>query len=385
LFISGLKKYLFDFYILFRFFISVIKRYGFIKGVSNILLYFKHKQNLFRDLPNRYIKKGSFIFVVPDVPPVNTKDFIKYLINDLALQLNKQKPTLLFSIICISSVCPYKCRYCYNISSHTKEQQLSFEVIIKTIEELIKLGVKNIYLSGGEPMMRFEVIIEILKKFSNQGIGFWLVTTGWGLDKEKAITLENLGLRGVMISLDDVVPYRINNIKGKAAFENAVKAIKAASETNLVVVADCVVHKDMLKVENFEAYISFAGSIGVDFINLYAPRIKEDMANEELRNLSVSELRQIGYLAKQNQTLSKYLQLPLAYSPDEFESRRGCLGGEVFFYIGPDGSVKACPFKEKVIGNVKNKNIADIINEYRSSNEKEYCAVNSLLVQEKWD
>ena len=109
------------------------------------------KNNLFLDLPNRYVKNGKDIFVVPDVPPLNTKDFINYLIKDIEVLIEQKKAPLLFGIICISSVCPYKCSYCYNISEHSDKQILSSEKIFRTIEELIPLGVKNIYMSGEDP------------------------------------------------------------------------------------------------------------------------------------------------------------------------------------------------------------------------------------------
>ncbi len=380
--ISGFTKRVYDLSIFLRFIVKVISVYGFYKGLKNCLIYLRSNKSLFFNLPNRYIKKGGSVYAVPDVPPVNTIDFINYLFNDVALQLDKKKPTLLFAIVCISSVCPYKCSYCYNLSAHSNQQLLSYETINKTIEGLLTMGAKNIYLSGGEPMLRFEMISEILNKYSNKGLGFWLITTGWSLNKDKAIKLKEEGLRGVMISLDGTWQSHIDKIKGKGAYKNAVAAIKAASEAGLLVVADCVIHQQLLEEAHFDNYINFAASIGVDFINLYAPRIKKDFEDEERRNLSLSELKKIGSLALRNQTLRKYRHLPLAYSPDDFESRRGCLGGEIFFYVGPDGSVKACPFKQKILGNVKDKNIKEIINDYEKSGEREICDVNKILSEQ---
>ena len=379
IYISGLRKWLIDLAVFLRFCFVAMKHFGFIKGLKRLHKYLKDSNNLFHDLPNRYVKNARNIFVVPDVPPLNTRDFIDYLLKDVEVLIDNAKPPLLFGIVCISSVCPYKCAYCYNISEHSNKQLLSSEKIFQIIEEFIQLGVKNIYLSGGEPMAREEIIPEILNKFASKNIGFWLITTGWGLDGSKLNAFRKLGLRGVMISLDAVQPGYINNLKGKGAFEAAVGAIKAAHDAELLVVADCVINRSLLTDDNFAGYTAFAGALGVNFINCYVPRTPEKYPDDALQPFSVDELKRVGALAKQNQIAKSNVNQPIAYSPDIFEAKRGCLGGKLFFYISPDGSVKACPFQKTVLGNINNQSLTEIIQSYDKDGCREVCGMNMLL------
>lgn len=378
-YISGFRKWLIDIAVFMRFSFAVVAYYGFIKGIKNLRKYIFNKNNLFLDLPNRYVKNGNDIFVVPDVPPLNTNDFINYLIKDIDVLIEKRKTPLLFAILCISSVCPYKCPYCYNITEHSDKQLLSSEKILQTIEELIQLGVKNIYLSGGEPMLREELIMEILSVYASRNIGFWLITTGWGLDESKAQKFKSLGLRGVMISLDAATSDYINNIKGLAAFEKAVKAIKAAHRANLIVVADCVMNRSLLTDDNFFEYTLFAGTSGVSFVNCYTPRTHDSYPDEALKPLSLDELKRVGALARINQTSDIYKKHPLAYSPDLFEVKRGCLGGKLFFYVSPDGSVKACPFQRNILGNINTQNFTEIVFQYEKNGCRDICQTNLML------
>jgi len=378
-YISGIRKWLIDISVFIRFCFAALTYFGFIKGVRNIYKYLADKNNLFYDLPNRYVKNDINIFVVPDVPPLNTKDFITYLIKDVEVLVENKKPTLLFGIVCISSVCPYKCAYCYNISEHTNKQLLSSEKIFQTIDEFIQLGVKNIYLSGGEPMVREEIIPEILNKFTLKNIGFWLITTGWALDEVKLTTYKKLGLRGIMISLDALKSDYINKIKGTGAFETAVEVIKAAHDAGLLVVADCVMNRFLLADDNFTDYTSFAGKSGVNFINCYVPHTNESYLDEALKSFTVSELKRVGALARRNQTARNSINQPIAYSPDIFEAKRGCLGGKLFFYISPDGSVKACPFQKKVLGNINTQSLTEIIENFDKEGCREACEMNMLL------
>ena len=378
-YITGFRKRLIDGAVFLRFCIALMVYFGVIKGVKNIYNYLRNKDNLFVDLPNRYVKNGRNIIVVPDVPPINTRDFINYLIKDVEVVNGHKKTPLLFGIVCISSVCPYKCAYCYNISEHTNKQLLTSEKIIRTIAAFIQLGAKGIYLSGGEPMMRKELVYEILNKFASIHIGFWLITTGWGLDSAQLMAFKKKGLRGLMISLDAVEPDYINNIKGAQAFETAVEVIKAAHEAGLVVVADCVMNRYLLIDMHFAAYISFAGKLGVNFINCYIPRTNSLFTDEALKPFSIDEMKRVGVLAKVNLTSKIALNLPIAYAPDIFEAKRGCLGGQLFFYVSPNGSVKACPFQKKVLGNINTQSLSEIIQHYENEGCREVCGANLLL------
>lgn len=379
IYISGFRKWLIDLAVFLRFCFAAMKHFGFIKGLRCLRKYLIDNNNLFRDLPNRYVKKDRNIFVVPDVPPLNTRDFIDYLLKDVEVLIENAKPPLLFGIVCISSVCPYKCAYCYNISEHSNKQLLSTEKIFQTIEAFIQLGVKNIYLSGGEPMAREEIIPEILNKFASKNIGFWLITTGWGLDGVKLKAFKKMGLRGVMISLDAVQPGYINNIKGIGAFDTAVEVIKAAHESGLLVVADCVMNRFLLGNGNFEDYTAFAAEAGVNFINCYVPRTGESYFDEALKPFTIDELKRVGTLAKLNQTAKNNVLKPIAYSPDIFEAKRGCLGGKLFFYVSPDGSVKACPFQKTILGNINDQSITEIIQNFDKEGCREVCGMNMLL------
>lgn len=369
----------FDTGIFLRFLWALIIKYGPVKGYRIIRAYLRHKDNLFAELPDRYVRAGGNTYVVPDVPPLGSRRFIGYLLNDASVLTRGHEPPLLFGMVCISSVCPYSCSYCYNISEHRQTQLLSEELLLNTIDEFIKAGAGNIYLTGGEPLTRKTLIFSILKKFSDSGTGFWLITTGHGMDDTLAAELKQHGLRGVMISLDDFTPERINSIKSPQAFDSACRALKAASSAGLVTVADCVMSRHMLVPEYFRKYLTFAASFGVHFVNMYVPRTSATESDTEIKPFSVNELIQTGHLSLLFLRGRENRQLPLAYSPDAFEGKRGCMGGRLFFYVSPDGSVKACPFQKSILGNIRNNTLTSIIKAYKDTGVQEICESNRLL------
>lgn len=381
-FISGYRKRLIEFWIILRLYSKGISQFGFRAFLKEIKKYRNDNRNVFVDIPNRFLKNGKNIYVLPDVPPVNKSDFIDYLLKDIA-SINNNKPyPLLFTLFCISSRCPYKCPYCYNSSEHTTNEILSVEIIKKTISELISKGVKNIYLSGGEPMMRWNEIPEILESFDTSNIGFWILTTGWEIDEEKIKVLKKIGIRGLMVSLDSLNREDIAATKGERAFDIALNAIRLANKEGLMVAIDAVFGRNLLNEDRFYSFINFAGELGAHFINCYSPRQISEELNIDKKQFGSEEFAKLKELTNSNLTSKKFKDLPLSYSPDIWEAKRGCVGGKLFIYISPTGAVKTCPFNKIEYGNICNEPITNILENISKSSIIEICKSNEILKEE---
>ncbi len=377
-FIYGFRKKWIDLQIAIRLYFRAFARFGFLNAFGEIKTYFKDSRCLFKTNPNRYVKAAGEIIAVPDMPPINSKDFIEYVIRDIEWINHKKRPQLVFAIICITSKCPFKCKYCYNSDLHTQEERLSIETILATIESLIDRGITSIYLSGGEPMMRWNDLTMILQKFENRNTRFWLLSTGYNLSIEKLSILKDLGLKGVMISLDSTNEEQINSVKGTPkAFSYATDAIKAANKTGLLVAIDCVFGKTLLQKKDFKEYIEFAGLRGAHFINCYTPRQMHHVLNDEYSSFNLEDFGQLEKLTIENQKSSDYKNLPITYSPDLWEAKRGCVGGKLFIYIDPAGNVKPCPFIENSFGNIKDSDILQILDRIKNKKNEHVCVTNS--------
>ncbi len=360
-FITGFKKKQIDFILIFRIFFASIKHWGFLGAFRELRKYSKDKRNSFKNTTNRYVKQGQNYFAIPDLPPINSKYFIENFINEVEVINSSAKQKLNFAITCISSRCPYSCEYCYNSYTHSSKEKIPIEILIKTIKGLQKEGISNIYLSGGEPMMRWKEIPRILKECKNEKTGFWLITTGWKLDNEKFVLLKKIGLRGVMISFDSSDKKIVNKIKrGGDAFESAVNAVKLAKQNDLIVVIDCVVGKELSNENKFREHIEFLGKLGASFVNCYLPKgfnKKSDIFNK----FSIDSYKKVVKLTRENQREKNFSHLPISLFGDEWEAKRGCVGGKNFIYIDPDGEVKPCPFVQASFGNIIKSDISDIL------------------------
>ena len=102
------------------------------------------------------------------------------------------------SLVFFMSKCPLACRYCHNVELLEDNTEKSFEEIKHEIDSSADF-LDAIVISGGEPLVQTEAVIEILKYVRQIGLKTKLDTSGIYPDKLKEIL--DLGLLDY-VSLD---------------------------------------------------------------------------------------------------------------------------------------------------------------------------------------
>tara|TARA_E500000081_G_C6088054_1_gene331306 strand:- start:333 stop:1232 length:900 start_codon:yes stop_codon:yes gene_type:complete len=111
-----------------------------------------------------------------------------------------------------------------------RKQILSLEEIYQIALAFTELGVKKIRLTGGEPMVRSDVMSLIEKLGSLPGLEELLLTTnGAQLDKY-ALPLKEAGLSRINISIDSLDAERFRRISRVGKLEKVLAGIDAARE-----------------------------------------------------------------------------------------------------------------------------------------------------------
>lgn len=376
-YISGTKKIIIDLYIIARAAIVAfsIFRFRFLKELNQ---YRKDDRSLFNEIPNRYIRHEGKVYAVPDLPPVNTRLFYELLCKEMESINHDTQAPMIFANISISSQCPYKCSYCYNIDEHSNHQVLSIESLKEAIKALEDCGVTNFYLSGGEPLLRIEAIPELVNS-ARKTSRFWVITTGFGMTKERAALLKKTGLIGVMISLDSNLAEEVDAVKGQGAFNRTMNAMEIAEKEGLLVVVNTVLNKKMLSMSAFQEFVSFCSTKNVAFINCYSPREIHNKPEEGLEPYSVDEYKKLYELTRYNQLYVK--NQPIAYFADSVEAKRGCVGGKLFLYISPRGNVLGCPFQRNPHGNILEEPVFEILKRMKLAPESA-CDMNKKISDE---
>lgn len=376
-FVSGWKHKYISIALIIRLLIQVFWKWGLFRGYKILRKYRIDKRNLFKNFPNRFYKLDKKYCVVSDLPPINSRGFVNYLIQDIEFVVFNKPTTLLFSIVCITSKCPFNCKYCYNKSQHSSKEKLSFETIDKLLDDLINVEVNSIYISGGEPMLRYAEMLKLVKKHSNK-VSLWLLTTGYGVSQENALELKAAGLKGVMVSLDSGSKEKVNSVKcSDKAFDYAINAIGYFRMAGLIVTIDAVFSKDMIKEDVFSGFMNFVGDLGAGFVNCYTAKDVNGSLNADSL-FSLEDYKTLEKLTCENQTGKLNTKMPIAWAPDIWEAPRGCMGGKLFIYVDPEGFVHHCPFSKTMYGNIMEQGISEIVSLIKSASPS-VCRTMELL------
>lgn len=135
-------------------------------------------------------------------------------------------PNFSMATFIISYKCPIKCPMCFFACGPDRNEIMSQDLALKTLEELNELEIKIIGIAGGEPFLQVDLMRELIKKAASYGMRIIVVTNAyWAISKDAALDRLNefrkLGLTWIQISLDDQHQRFI-------PFERIANAIKAA-------------------------------------------------------------------------------------------------------------------------------------------------------------
>ena len=151
--------------------------------------------------------------------------------------------------ISVTDRCDLRCVYCMKEKMNflPKNEVLSLEEIERLCDNFIDLGVEKIRLTGGEPLVRKDILhlIENLnKKKSSSILKEITLTTNGNLLKKFAKDLKNNGVKRINVSLDTIVKEKYKEITRFGNLDNVLEGIEEAIRNNIKVKINTVVFKN---------------------------------------------------------------------------------------------------------------------------------------------
>ena len=134
--------------------------------------------------------------------------------------------------VSVTDRCNFRCRYCMPADGMDwlpREQILSFEEIERLVRHLVSLGIRDVRLTGGEPLARreFPLLASMLARID--GLEDLSVTTnGYFLERD-ADALAAAGINRVNVSLDSVARGRFFEITRRDALDRVLRGIDAVA------------------------------------------------------------------------------------------------------------------------------------------------------------
>jgi len=144
------------------------------------------------------------------------------------------------------------------IAPVSHEEILSFEEIIRLAKILVALGVKNIRLTGGEPLIRKDIVGLIESLANIKGIDEVTLTTNGILLAQCAAKLKKAGVKRINISLDTLKKERFSGITGHDSFSQVMEGLTKAEEAGFSPIKLNTVVMRGINVDEAADFVNFA-------------------------------------------------------------------------------------------------------------------------------
>ena len=141
--------------------------------------------------------------------------------------------------VSVTELCNLRCRYCMpeeGICKKTHEQMLTEEEMITAIRAAASLGIRKLRITGGEPLVKNNILSICRRASQVPGIRELCITTNGTLLSALAEPLREAGVRRVNISLDTLDAEKFRYISRCGELSQAADGIRAALEAGFEMV-----------------------------------------------------------------------------------------------------------------------------------------------------
>ncbi len=162
--------------------------------------------------------------------------------------------------------CPLKCLYCSNpLEFHAMQGELSTEQWCQTFTDAAELGVVQVHLSGGEPLVRND-IPALIRHARECDLYTNLITSGTLLNEEKLKEFHDCGLEHIQLSLQDTERGPAELVAGLRSYDKKLEVARLIKRLGYPLTINVVLHN--LNIERVPELIDQAGELGAQRIEL---------------------------------------------------------------------------------------------------------------------
>jgi len=229
--------------------------------------------------------------------------------------------------------------------------ELATDQFNKAIDQAITLGVVNVTLSGGEPLMRPD-IYEICAHVNPEKACCVMFTNGELLSEENVDRLAGANVYSVMVSLDSPVPAEHDELRGRPGmFEKAVAGIRRLLETDILVGISTYATHENLADGRLEQMMELGRELGVHEVTIFDAVPTGKYLRKTDCMLTPQEREHIRQLTIRWRKDSRYpgvISMAWVNSPQG----SGCFAANEQFYMTASGDIGPCDFTPFTFGNI---------------------------------
>ena len=176
--------------------------------------------------------------------------------------------TISYLRVSVTDRCDFRCVYCMaeDMTFLPKSEILSLEELDRVCSAFVSLGVRKLRLTGGEPLVRRDIMTlfkSLGRHLKSGALDELTVTTNGSQLARHAEALRGAGVKRVNVSLDTLDPGKFAAITRWGKLEKVLAGIEAAKQAGLAVKINTVALKGVNEDE-CDRLIAWCGAEGFD-------------------------------------------------------------------------------------------------------------------------
>ena len=247
--------------------------------------------------------------------------------------------------------CPLKCPYCSNpLELAGARAELDTHEWLRVIDEAADMGVLQIHLSGGEPVVRRD-LVQLVQHCRAKEIYTNLITAGVLLDRKRLDALAAAGLEHVQLSIQDSRADTANKIGGyQGGHQKKLEAADLIRAAGLPLTVNAVMHRQNL--DHLEEMIDLAVELGAQRLEVaHAQYYGWAYANRAALMPTPEQVEYANDIVDRAEARLKGVLAIDYVVPDYYAKRpKACMGGwgQQFLNVTPTGKVLPCHAAESI-------------------------------------
>jgi PqqA peptide cyclase len=240
--------------------------------------------------------------------------------------------------------CPLRCVYCSNpVDFHRSRAELTTDEWRRVFSQAAELGVMQLHLSGGEPVLRDD-LVGLIQHARAHDLYTNLITGGTLLDEDKLRRFRDAGLDHIQLSVQGAARESAEMIAGVRSHRKKLEVARLIRKIGFPLTLNVVIHR--LNIAEVPQLITLALELGADRLELantqfYAWAAENRRALMPTRD-EYDRAKEIARAA-----IAKYRgTLEIAFVQNDYLSGepKPCMGGwgRSYMCINPIGAVMPC-------------------------------------------
>lgn len=263
-----------------------------------------------------------------------------------------------------TNACNLRCRHCSSASACRLPGELDTEEALDLVDQLVELGVLDLGISGGEPLLRRD-LFAVIDHARLRGLTVGVGSNGTTLTAANARRLADCGIGRWQVSLDGIGATHDHLRCSPGLFGRVVTAIGTAREHGLRVHVCCTVNR--LNVDELEDVAALVESLGASRLNVsrFVPTGRGtddlDLPAAEWRAVALRTMdlrhRHAGRLE-----ISTHLAQQVLVDPRvaDMPGYVGCQAGRGQGCVTATGDVLPCVLLPVALGNLRRRRLVDL-------------------------